>query len=256
MRSFERAQNAVVGLLSAAAFMLFAGLFVALAGVLGVRAVQAASDAVALEVLRRALTESGLLIALSLPAAVLLGIFLALYWSEYQDERLARIGQNIGRELARLPDLFIAVALVALVSPEQRSSRALLCFAVFVPTLVYVATATSGLLAELQPVYRDVALSLGIRRHRWIFAAVRRIALRPICGIVLTALGRVLTAVAPLLVLSPLRAEAPLPLELVRDRDAHAVALLALVLLLIVVLTKGAGRALLGSDSRPLHERT
>lgn len=255
MRSIERVQNGLAGLLSTAAFVTFTGLLGALAIALAVRGTQVASDGATIAVLQRALGESLVLSGIAFPAAVLLGIFLALYWVEYRDERLARIGHRIGIEMARLPDLFIAVALVALVSREQRSSRALLCFAVFVPALVYVATATSNLLSSLQPVYRGAALALGVRRHHWILASLRRIALRPISGIAVTAFGRVLTLVAPLLVLSPESPLAPLPIELIRDRDAKAVSLLALGLLAIVLLTKSAGRALL-ADASKRHERT
>lgn len=254
MRPLERAQNGLVGLLSWVAFVVLAGLLVALAVTLAVRASAGLASASTLEILRVAVGESLLLAAIVLPPAALLGTFLALYWVEYRDERLAAIGHRIGREMARLPDLFVAVALVALVSREQRSSRALLCFAAFVPALVYVATATSNLLSSLMPVYRGAALALGVRRHRWILASLHRIALRPLIGITLVAFGRVLTSVAPLLVLSPTFARAPLPIELLRDRTAAQAAALALTLLVIVLVTKGAGRAMLAPAATRRHE--
>ena len=254
MRGVERTQNGLVGLFSAVAFAMIAGLLAVLAVTLIARASSSLGSASTLELLQIAVRESLVLGVVVLPPASLLGTFLALYWVEYRDERLAAIGHRIGREVARLPDLFVAVALVALVSREQRSSRALLCLAAFVPTLVYVATATSNLLSELVPVYRGAALALGVRRHRWILASLRRIALRPLLGITLVAFGRVLTSVAPLLVLSPTFARAPLPIALLRERTAAQAALLALALLAIVLVTKGAGRAMLAPAAAKTNE--
>jgi ABC-type phosphate transport system permease subunit len=252
MRTLERTQNGIVGLLSTVIFVAVTGLLGALAITLAWRANLSAPSTIA--TLQIAVRESVLLAAIVLPPAVLLGTFLALYWVEYRDERFAAIGHRIGREMARLPDLFVAVALVALVSREQRGSRALLCLAAFVPTLVYVATATSNLLSSLVPVYRGAALALGVRRHHWILASLHRIALRPLLGITLVAFGRVLTSVAPLLVLSPAFAQAPLPVELLRDRSAAQGAVLALALLAIVLVTKGAGRAMLAPATSKRHE--
>ena len=253
MRVLDRARNGLAGLLSAVAYVLVAGTLLVLCVVLALRGASAAADPTAVAITQRAFAESFVLASVALPAAVLLGTFLALYWVEYRDERLARIGHRVGREMARLPDLFIAVAIVALVTREQRSSRAVLCFAVFVPALVYVATTTSALLASLVPVYRGAALALGVRRHHWILASLRRIALRPLLGIALSTLGRVLSSAAPLLVLSPSNPRAPLALELIRDRDAKPIALLALGVLAVVLLTKGAGRALLGPSATKRH---
>ena len=252
MRALERTQNGLVGLLSTVAFVVLTGLLGALAVSLAVRAGAAATGTVAS--LQLAVRASLFLGVVVLPPAVLLGTFLALYWVEYRDERLAALGHRIGREMARLPDLFVAVALVALVSHEQRGSRVLLCLAAFVPTLVYVATATSNLLSSLVPVYRGAALALGVRRHHWILASLRRIALRPLIGITLVAFGRVLTSVAPLLVLSPTFSPAPLPIELLRAGTAGQGAVLALALLAIVLVTKGAGRAMLAPASQKRHE--
>lgn len=253
MRVIDRIRNGLAGVLSAITFLLVSGTLVVLALVLVLRGASAATDSVAVAVTERALGESFLIASIALPAAVLMGTFLALYWVEYRDEPLARLGQRVGREMARLPDLFIAVALVALATREQRSSRALLCFAAFVPALVYVATTTSALLASLVPVYRGAALALGVRRHHWILSSLRRIALRPILGIALSTLGRILTSAAPLLILSPSNPRAPLAIELIRDRDAKPVALLALGVLAVVLLTKGAGRALLGPSATKRH---
>lgn len=256
MRALDRVQNGLAGLLSTVAFTVLTGLLAALTLALGARGVAAAADPAAIDALERTLAESLLLTLVAFPPAVLLGIFLALYWVEYRDERLARIGHRIGREMARLPDLFIAVALVALFRPEQRGSRALLCFAAFVPALVYVATATSTLLASLVPIYRGAALALGVRRHHWILASLRRIALRPLSGIALSTLGRILTSAAPLLVIAPGDPDAPLPIALLRVGNARPVALFALTILAIVLLTKGAGRALLGPTATKRQQRS
>lgn len=254
MRTLERAQNGLVGLLSSVAFVAITGLLGALAVSLAVRAGSAVAVTGTLAILQIALRESLLLAVVVMPPAVLVGTFLALYWVEYRDERLAVLGHRIGRAMARLPDLFVAVALVALVAREQRGSRVLLCFAAFVPTLVYIATATAHLLTSLLPLYRGAALALGVRRHHWILAALRRLALRPLMGITLVAFGRVLTSVAPLLVLSPIVEAAPLPIELLRVSPERPVSVLALALLVIVLVTKGAGRAMLGPVSRKLHD--
>ncbi len=249
MRALERTQNAVAGVLSSVAFFAVTGLLAALAVLLAVRVGSAVSPAGTFETLLVAVRESLFLAVVVLPPAVLLGTFLALYWVEYREERLAALGHRLGREMARLPDLFVAVALVALVSREQRESHVLLCFAAFVPTLVYIATGTSNLLSSLVPVYRGAALALGVRRHHWILASLRRIALRPLLGITLVAFGRALTAVAPLLVLSPTVRPAPLPIELLRTGMPGSAAALALALLAIVLVTKGAGRAMLAPIS-------
>ena len=250
MRSWQRVQDALMATFSALAFLAFASLLAALAVVLGVRATQLGS---ALPALLAMTTASLVLAAAVLPPAMLLGIFLGLYWVEYHDERLAVLGRRVGRGMARLPDLFVALALVALASRGERISWALVCAAAFVPTLIYVATATSQLLDAIVPAYRSAALSLGVRRHRWIVASLLRIARRPLVGIGLVAFGRVLTAVVPLLVIAPEVTGVPLPLELLRHAAAPQAALFALALLVIVLVTKGLGRSMLAPGKLALR---
>lgn len=239
----ERVQNGVAGVLSLLAFVGMCAPLLALTAAL-VRRARGAS------LLADALRESLSLAAWALPPALVAGIFLAMYWAEYHEQWLARLGQRFAREMAKLPDLFVAVAIVALL----HRGRSALVLAVFIPALVFVATSTLTLLGRLLPVYRSAALALGVPRHRWIASALLRIAPRPLGGIALLAFGRVLTTTTPLLVLMPTDTHAPLALLLLREQEPSTIATCALVLLAIVLVTKIVGRAMLGAEPESRFE--
>lgn len=249
----EDLQNRAVGLASAAAFAALLGLVPTLAG--GLLRESSTAWLSQRSLLVGALLE-GLWVALmAVPPALVLGSSMALYWVEYREERMARLGRRLAGGLARLPELFVAAALVAAAPPSWREQRALLAFAGFVPALVFVATSTSLLLARLVPRYRGAALALGVARHHWILGTLRHLAVRQVLGIALLAFGRVLTATAPLLVVLPGSAHAPLPVLVLRDLDAPALAACAFTLLVLVLTLKTLGRALFASEPRRPLER-
>lgn len=175
----------------------FLFVFAALAGVLAPLAGFVEFAGESLVAAGRALFGSAQVVTLALvvgaPAGVLSGVAAAEVggWAG----RLARLAAEL---LATVPGIVLGVAAYAVVilgvGAGARTAGAAALACVVAPT---VARSTRELLGDVPPTLRDVALSLGVSRHRVVLLVLLRRVRPGLFGAVLSAAARALGEAAP-----------------------------------------------------------